>query len=155
MKVSLIATVKDAGSAIHPFLASLAAQTRPPDEVLIVDGGSTDGTMEALRAAAITVISEPGAGIARGRNIGIAAATHDLIAVTDADCVLARDWLERLLRPFDVGADVVAGFYRPLAGSFVQECLAATNMPEWRSDGRRSRRRAATPSGCRSARTCV
>jgi glycosyltransferase involved in cell wall biosynthesis len=132
MKVSLVATVKDAGPAIHEFLASLAAQTRPPDETVIVDGGSSDGTLDALRASsmALTALSEPGANIPRGRNLAVKAATHDVIAVTDADCVLAPDWLERLLAPLEAGADVSAGFYRPLPGSFWQECVAATNMPE-------------------------
>ena len=100
MKVSLITTVKDAADAVGPFLASLAVQTRQPDEVVVVDGGSTDGTAERLRdAEGITLIEEPGANIARGRNVAIAAATHDVIAVTDADCVLEPGWLERLLVP--------------------------------------------------------
>ena len=51
MKVTLIATVLNAGDHVGGFLASVAAQTRRPDEVVIVDGGSTDGTLEALRAA--------------------------------------------------------------------------------------------------------
>jgi GT2 family glycosyltransferase len=131
MKVSLIATVKDAGPAIGEFLRSLAAQTRPPDETVIVDGGSTDGTLEALRAErSITTLSLPGANISRGRNVAVDAAIHEVIAVTDADCVLAPDWLERLLAPFEHGGgvDVSAGFYRPLAATFLQRCFAATNM---------------------------
>jgi glycosyltransferase involved in cell wall biosynthesis len=131
MKVSLISTVKDARPAIHGFLASLAAQTRPPDEVIIVDGGSTDGTLEALQAdGSVTAIRVPGANIARGRNIAIAAAAHNVIAVTDADCTLEPDWLQRLIAPLERGADVSAGFYRPVTSSFVQECIAATNMPD-------------------------
>ena len=51
MKVSLISTVKDAADHIDAFLTSVAGQTRPPDEVIVVDGGSTDGTLELLRAA--------------------------------------------------------------------------------------------------------
>src|SRR5690242_11845868 len=75
MKVSLISTVKDIGPEhVREFLESLRAQTRPPDETIIVDGGSTDGTLEAFEGAGgITVISEPGANISRGRNVAIAA----------------------------------------------------------------------------------
>lgn len=131
MKVSLIATVKDAGNAAMPFLESLAAQTRAPDEVIVVDGGSSDGTPDRLREAdGVAVIEEPGANIARGRNLAIAAATHEAIAVTDADCVLEPTWLERLLVPLEAGADVAMGFYRPIEDGFLQACMAAINLPD-------------------------
>jgi glycosyltransferase involved in cell wall biosynthesis len=130
VKVSLVTTVKDAAGEIDAFLLSLAQQTRAPDEVIVVDGGSTDGTVERLRGASgLTVLEEPGANIARGRNVAIAAATHDTIAVTDADCVLEPDWLERLLEPIEAGADVAMGFYRPLEGGFLPTCMAAVNLP--------------------------
>jgi GT2 family glycosyltransferase len=130
VKVSLVATVKDVGPALDEFLASLARQTRQPDEVVIVDGGSADGTDEALRAVSeVTTLSEPGANIARGRNVAARAATHDVLAVTDPDCVLAPDWLERLLEPIERGADVAAGAYRPIASSTF-EWSTASWIPE-------------------------
>jgi glycosyltransferase involved in cell wall biosynthesis len=87
--------------------------------------------LERLRAAdAITLVEEPGANIARGRNVAIAAATHDVIAVTDADCVLERDWLARLLEPLESGADVAMGLYVPIADGFLQACMAAVNLPD-------------------------
>ena len=131
MKVTLVATVKDAVSDIGEFLSSIAAQTRPPDEVVIVDGGSTDGTVEVLRqAAGVTLVEEPGANISRGRNVGVRAASHDAIAVSDADCVLAPDWLERITRPLEAGADVSMGVYRPLARTFFEACAAGISIKE-------------------------
>lgn len=130
-KVSLITTVLDASDRVGAFLESVSWQTRPPDEVVVVDGGSTDGTLEQLRSAdAVTLIEQPGANIPRGRNAAISAATHEVIAVTDADCVLERDWLERLVEPLETGADVAMGFYRPLADSFLQRAIGCVTLPE-------------------------
>lgn len=131
MKVSLIATVKDAAPFVREFVTTLEAQTRQPDEVIVVDGGSTDGTTDILRAApGITLIEAPGANIPTGRNIAVERATHDVIAVTDADCVLAAGWLERILEPLERGADVSMGLYRPLTGSFFEACAAAISIKD-------------------------
>ena len=131
MKISLVATVKDAAEHIGDFLTSLRAQARVPDEVIIVDGGSTDGTAETLRAAAnVQLIEAPGANIPRGRNLAIDAATHDTIAVTDADCVLSPGWLAELERTLEGGADVAMGFFRPIATSVFDACAAAVTLPE-------------------------
>jgi glycosyltransferase involved in cell wall biosynthesis len=132
VKVSLISTVKDASGHVEEFVGSVVAQTRSPDEVIVVDGGSTDGTPDLLRRAsadAMIVIEEGGANIARGRNLAIAAAAHDVIAVTDADCVLDPRWLERIVEPIEAGADVSMGFYLPIADGFLQECMASVNLP--------------------------
>ena len=130
MKVSLVGTVLNAADHVGEFLASLDAQSLAPDEVVIVDGGSTDGTADLLRRhGGITVIVEPGANIARGRNVAIAAAAHDVLAVADVDCVLEPDWLRHLVLPIDEGADVAMGFYTPIAHGLFQECMAAVNLP--------------------------
>lgn len=131
MKISLISTVKDAGPFIGPFLDSVRAQTRQPDEVIIVDGGSTDGTLETLRSAPdVRVIEAPGMNIPRGRAIAIEAAAGDVIAVSDADCVLTDGWLQGLMDQIEDGADVAMGTYRPIARNVFEICSAATHVPD-------------------------
>jgi glycosyltransferase involved in cell wall biosynthesis len=130
MKITLISTVKDCAGSADVFLASLGAQTRAPDEVVIVDGGSSDGTAEAYaRGEGISVLVEPGANISRGRNVAIAAATHDVIAATDADCELDPGWLEAIVAPIEAGADVSMGWYEPELETAFERCMAAVNLP--------------------------
>ena len=121
MKISLISTVYNEASNIEEFLVSIASMTKRPDEVILVDGGSSDGTYEFLQEYAasappfgVSVLREQGCNIARGRNIAIAAATHDIIAVSDAGCRLDCRWLEEITRPLlDSRADVAGGWYEP------------------------------------------
>lgn len=130
MKVSVVSTVLDPGEGLAGFLASMRAQTRAPDEIVIVDGGSTDGSLDVLRRADdVTLIGSPGANISEGRNRAIAAATHDVIAVTDADCAYVPGWLEALVAPIEAGADVAMGWTEPVVGSFYEACVASVHLP--------------------------
>lgn len=137
MRVSVILTVLNEGEAIHGLLASLAAQTRPPDEVVVADGGSRDGTVAALQAQAgrlpLKIIEAPGANIAQGRNAAIRAATGEVIAVTDAGVRCEPDWLACLTAPFErPGVMAVAGFFRPDAQTVWETAMGATVLPEVR-----------------------
>ena len=105
MRVTVISTVLNEGEAIRRLLDSLLAQTRRPDEVVIVDGGSRDNTVAVIQEYAgrlpLRVLVEPGANISRGRNVAIAAATGDVIASVDAGVWLEPQWLEKLVAPLD------------------------------------------------------
>ena len=76
-QISVVATVLNEGQAIERLLKSLAAQTRVPDEVIIVDGGSTDDTLQRLQDwveledLPLRILVEAGANISRGRNVAI------------------------------------------------------------------------------------
>jgi glycosyltransferase involved in cell wall biosynthesis len=137
MKVSLIVTVKNEAAGLGALLDSIAAQTRPPDEVVVCDGGSTDATLDVLRAEArfpLRVLSRPGANISQGRNVAIDAATGEVIASTDAGVKLDPDWLKHLITPFEKseGTRVVSGFFLPGPRTAFEVAMGATVLPELR-----------------------
>lgn len=135
MLISLIATVLNEGESIRRLMDSIVAQTRQPNEIVIVDGGSDDNTVTLLHEYAerlsLRVLVEAGANISVGRNRAIAAATGDIIAVTDAGVTLEHDWLERLTAPFqnDPSLDVVAGFFQADPRTVFEVALGATTLP--------------------------
>jgi glycosyltransferase involved in cell wall biosynthesis len=136
MNVSVIATVKNEGEALRPLLDSLLDQTRPPDEVVICDGGSTDETVALLEEYGawlpLKIIVEPGANISQGRNIAIAAAAGPVIAATDAGVVLAPVWLEKLVAPFEQKEEtaVVSGWFEADPYTDFEVVMGATVLPE-------------------------
>jgi glycosyltransferase involved in cell wall biosynthesis len=140
MDVSVIITVYNEAEAVDRLLDSLAAQTRVPDEIVICDGGSRDGTVAKIKAWAahtsipVKVIVEPGANISRGRNLAIAAAQGPLIAATDAGVRLSGQWLAHLIAPWErAGSEslpvAVAGFFLPDVEGVFQSAMAATVLP--------------------------
>jgi glycosyltransferase involved in cell wall biosynthesis len=136
MFVTVISTVLNEGEAIRRLMDSLAAQTRPPDEVIIVDGGSTDDTVAILQGYAgclpLRVLVEPGANISRGRNLAIQAAAGDVIASVDAGVWLEPDWLAHLVAPFTDPSrqlQAVAGFFTPDPCTPFEVALGATTLP--------------------------
>ena len=110
MKVSLVTTVKNEAATAAELIRSIREQSRPPDEWLVVDGGSTDGTVETFVAEpTCTVITEEG-NIAHGRNAGIERAHGSVVAVIDGGCVADPGWLEQLVGALeDGGGEVAAG----------------------------------------------
>jgi len=109
--VSIVATVLNEVEDIARLVPSLLAQIPPPAEVVIVDGGSTDGTWEWLldsagQNPALRPIRDESCKlkrslgpISKGRNVAIAAANSQIVACTDAGCTYAQDWLRRITAP--------------------------------------------------------
>src|SRR5690606_26232712 len=96
----VIPSLNDAHMLKH-CLEALAAQTRAPDEVIVVDNGSDDDTAEVARAAGARVVHEPVRGVLRATAAGFDAATGDIIGRLDADSRPAPGWAARIEERFD------------------------------------------------------
>jgi cellulose synthase/poly-beta-1,6-N-acetylglucosamine synthase-like glycosyltransferase len=135
-RVSLVIPVRNEEGSLAALLESIRRQTRAPDGVVLVDGGSTDRTVALARELTagdprFRVIEAGPATPGRGRNIGIAAAYHEWIALTDAGIRLEATWLEHLLGVVeqDPQVDVVYGNYEPVTDSFFERCAALAYVP--------------------------
>lgn len=95
-RVSVIVPARDAAATIAACLRSIAAQTRPAQEIIVVDDGSADGTADIARQAGARVVSQPRLGAAAARNAGARLATGDLLFFCDADLLLDPALLETL-----------------------------------------------------------
>jgi len=101
MFVSVVIPARNDAEMLARCLASLDAQHRRPDEIVVVDNGSTDDTRAVAEAAGARVIWEPIPGIPRASSAGLDAARGDLIARVDADSVCPPEWLQVAVAAFE------------------------------------------------------
>ena len=133
--ISLVATVLNEGENIRGLLDSILRQTRAPDEIVFVDGGSSDDTVAIIREyqdrLPLRLLVEAGCNISQGRNRAIETASGDIIAVTDAGVRLQEDWLERITRPLldEPALHVVGGFFQADPRTPFEIALGATTLP--------------------------
>ncbi len=119
--ISVVVPSFNEEAGIERCLLSLEDQTLPRNqyEVIVVDGDSSDRTQEIARRYADRVFVQTSPKVGGARNDGVLAAEADLIATTDADCVLPRDWLERIRDGLSKdGVVMVYGTVRPIEDSF-------------------------------------
>jgi GT2 family glycosyltransferase len=131
--VSAVVTVLNDREGLEELLPALEGQTVAPEEVILVDGGSNDGTQEVLAAwhpaeFPVRLLHEPGTNIAAGRNAGIRAARTPWIACTDAGCRPDPGWLDALDRAAQ-DADIVAGLFVVEGESLFERAAALTHYP--------------------------
>lgn len=137
MEVSVIVTVLNESDNITRLTDALLQQSKKPQEIIIVDGGSSDDTFEKLKSLAkkhsnFKVFQKNG-NRSVGRNFAISKSSGNWIAITDAGCVPEKNWLENLIKTAqNSGTKVVAGYYQAAKGSLLQQAIApyALVMPD-------------------------
>jgi glycosyltransferase involved in cell wall biosynthesis len=136
MQISVVVPVRDEEQTIKHLLDGLLGQTRPPDEIVMADGGSVDGTAAIIqgyidRGAPIQLIRSGPALPGRGRNLAAESATCEWLAFIDAGVRPEPTWLEQLAKTAasDTEIDVVYGSYEPITDSMFKECAALAYVP--------------------------
>jgi GT2 family glycosyltransferase len=142
VRVAVVVPCRDGRRWLPGLVASLRAQTRAPDALLVVDDASADGSADWCRAEGIDVLAlERNAGFAAACNRGIAAVDADAVALVNTDVVLAPDWLERAAARMAPGIAAVATKLVSLADPAVlDDCgdvLRRDGVCEQRGHGRR------------------
>jgi len=104
LTISAIVPLFNGAEFIEESLGSVLAQTLPPDEIIVIDDGSTDNGTAIVERFAVgrptMLIRKENGGQSSARNLGIAHATGDLIALLDQDDVWYPHHLEELVKPF-------------------------------------------------------
>jgi len=130
MLVAVTVGVYNEEKHLRPLLDALVQQTRPPDEIILVDDGSTDNTGAIIRGFAqdrplVRYFRQENAGPAAARNRAWRNSRGDICVFTDGDCLPEPNWLEEILKPFaDGNIGAVAGTYKTLnTDSTLARCI--------------------------------
>lgn len=96
--LSVVIPALNSASTISYSLSSIFSNNFPRRlfEVIVVDNGSSDGTVEVARKYPVKILHCPNQGIGSPRNLGINRAEGEIICLTDSDCIVERDWLPKI-----------------------------------------------------------
>lgn len=126
-RVSVVVCSYNGGTTLAECLESLIRLRYPDYEVILVDDGSTDDTPAiAARFPDVRTIRQENSGLSESRNVGLRAATGEIVAYTDSDCRADPDWLTHLVHQLETtGADAVGGPNLSPDDGWLAACVAA------------------------------
>jgi glycosyltransferase involved in cell wall biosynthesis len=144
--ISVVIPVRNEADTIGAILTELSRQTRSGDEIIVVDTGSTDETLEVARASArpgtaVKLLEAPGGNPGDARNLGFEHAENDWVALLDAGTIVGPGWLDAFrrtgLETEADGASAVCGSFDPVVESPFQAAAVLAYVPRRRADGTR------------------
>ena len=104
--ITVVIPVRNDAAMLANALESLRRQYRPPDEIVVVDNGSSDASAQVAREGGARVVPEPVRGIPSATSTGYDSAHGEIIARIDADTVCPPEWLAHIERRFDGEPDL-------------------------------------------------
>ena len=150
MSISVIIPVYNEEKYIAACLESLLRQSEKPDEIIVVNNNSTDNTLTIVKQFPVKILHEKKQGMIPARNKGFNAAKYDVIARTDADAKVPKDWIKRIKKAFIKDKDLLAYsgaatfynipqvmqpknwlfgvWFEPIKLAFGHDCLFGPNM---------------------------
>jgi O-antigen biosynthesis protein len=108
MRVSVIVPTYNEEQYIGECLGTLLAQSHPDYEVIVVDDGSTDRTIDIARSFGVEIIQQNHRGPGVARNVGAEQASGEILSFLDADMSFDQDFLANLVKPIEQGLAVGA-----------------------------------------------
>jgi cellulose synthase/poly-beta-1,6-N-acetylglucosamine synthase-like glycosyltransferase len=107
--ISVIIPTLNEEKYLRKCLKSLSSQSQKKDhvEIIVVDGGSSDRTLQIAQDYADKVLAEPGLPVGASRNLGARHSAGDVLAFIDADTMACKGWLDVIARTFDSHSEAV------------------------------------------------
>jgi len=129
-KVSVIIPVKNGAPHIKDLLDSLMQVDYEKDklEIIVVDGNSTDGTREIVSQYPVKLLTEERPGINAARNTGLKYSNGEIVAFTDYDCVVSKNWISKIVNNFQnpkvgcIGGNVL-GYHNDFLSQYADKSL--------------------------------
>jgi glycosyltransferase involved in cell wall biosynthesis len=130
--VAMIMPIRNDAASIKPSMDAIFASTRLPDEIVVADGLSTDGTRDLIaqyqeRGIPIRIVSNPTLWAGGGRNLAVHETECDVLVLNDFGNIIDPDYIEAIVRPFEEDGDVdlVCGMFEMQATTDFEHCVAA------------------------------